>query len=368
MIKFLDIKKINQQYDAELKEAANRVIDSGWVLMGKELEQFETDFSKYSGVKHTLGVSNGLDALRIIFRALMELGQLKEGDEVIVPSHTFIASLLAITDNRLKPVLVESDMETFNLDEQKLEAAITSKTKAVLLVHLYGQVALTPKIQAICKLHKLLLIEDAAQAHGAYYQSTQRTGGLGIAAGFSFYPGKNLGALGDAGAITTNDDQLAEVCNALRNYGSLKKYHNTYQGFNNRMDELQATFLSVKLKYLDQEIKARRKIANFYLENIQHPDIILPKVLDPLAHVWHLFVIRHPERDALQKKLLDAGIQTLIHYPIPPHLQACYKDLGYQTGDFSIAEELSDSVLSLPISAVLNNNQVLEIVQRINIF
>lgn len=348
MIKFLDLQSIYTRYAAELKNAAGRVIDSGWVLMGKELAAFEAQFASYCGVNYAIGVSNGLDALRIILAAYLADGRLNVGDEVIVPSNTFIASLLAITDVDLVPVLVEPNLLTYNLDADKLAAAISDKTRAVMLVHLYGQVATTEKIKELCKENDLLIIEDAAQAHGAAYMD-KKVGNLGDAAGFSFYPGKNLGALGDAGAITTNDAQLAHTCRVLRNYGSENKYHNKYQGFNNRMDEVQAAFLTVRLKYLTEETKERRQIADYYLNNLKDTPLVLPSVTERNGHVWHLFVVRTNKRDALKEHLRENGVQSIIHYPIPPHLQECYRDLGHGKGDFPIAEQIADSCLSLPI-------------------
>ena len=291
MIKFLDLQKINTQYETELKEAASRVIDSGWYLMGKELEIFETNYASFCGTQFCLGVANGLDALRLIFKAYIEMGLMKKGDEVIVPANTYIASVLAITDNDLTPVFVEPNSETYNLDSKKIEAAITSKTKAILTVHLYGQISMDQEMLAICKKYNLKLIEDGAQSHGALWNG-KVSGSIGDAAGHSFYPGKNLGALGDAGAVTTNDKELANVISALRNYGSHEKYKNKYQGLNSRLDEIQAAFLNVKLKYIQKDIDARRTVANYYLENIKNPNIILPKVVGQNGHVWHLFVIK----------------------------------------------------------------------------
>ncbi|WP_213522252.1 DegT/DnrJ/EryC1/StrS aminotransferase family protein [Nonlabens sp.] len=348
MIKFLDLQKINAQYEQELKEAANRVIDSGWYLMGKELETFEQNYANFCGVKYALGVANGLDALRLIFKAYIELGGMQKGDEVIVPANTYIASVLAISDNDLIPVFVEPNNKTYNLDSSKLEAAITSKTKAILTVHLYGQNSIDQQMLDICAKHNLKLVEDSAQSHGALW-NRKVSGSIGDAAGHSFYPGKNLGALGDAGAVTTNDEPLAKTITALRNYGSHKKYENIYQGLNSRLDEIQAAFLNVKLKYIKKDILERRCMANYYLEHIKNPAIILPEVLNEEGHVWHLFVIRTSKRDILQKYMNDNGVQTLIHYPIPPHLQKAYRHLGYKAGDFPIAEELAKTLISLPL-------------------
>ena len=348
MIKFLDLQKINTQYQEELKEAASRVIDSGWYLMGRELASFESNYAQFCGTKYALGVANGLDALRLIFKAYIELGVMEEGDEVIIPANTYIASVLAVTDNGLSPVFVEPNIDTYNLDSSKVEAAITSKTKAILTVHLYGQNAIDQQLLDICKKHSLKLVEDSAQSHGAIWQG-KVSGSIGDAAGHSFYPGKNLGALGDAGAVTTNDELLCTTIKALRNYGSHKKYENIYQGLNSRMDEIQAAFLNVKLKYIHTEIEARRKVAHYYLEHLKNPSIILPYVQEEEGHVWHLFVIRSPERDKLQAYLSANGVQSLIHYPIPPHQQLAYKELNGMS--FPITEKIHREVLSLPLWA-----------------
>lgn len=365
MIKFLDLQKINDQYEKELKEAASRVIDSGWYLMGKELESFETNYAQFCGVKYCLGVANGLDALRLIFKAYMEMGVMQKGDEVIVPSNTYIASLLAISDNGLVPVLVEPDIETYNLDSSLIEKAITLKTKAVLTVHLYGQISIDQKMIDICKKNNLKLVEDGAQSHGAIWKG-KSSGAIGDATGHSFYPGKNLGALGDAGAVTTNNEELAKVIRALRNYGSLVKYENKYQGLNSRLDEIQAAFLNVKLKYIEQDIEGRRNVANYYLDHITNPLIILPKILNQEQHVWHLFVIRTSKRDELQSYLSEKGIQTLIHYPIPPHKQNAYQEFNHLS--FPITEQIHNEVLSLPISLVMNPKEVEFITASINSF
>ncbi|WP_299238821.1 DegT/DnrJ/EryC1/StrS family aminotransferase [Sulfurihydrogenibium sp.] len=365
MIPFLDLKKLNAQYRDELIEACTRVIDSGWYILGKEVEEFEKEFANYCGTKYAIGVGNGLDALTLILRAYKELGILSDGDEVIVPANTYIATILAITNNNLIPVLVEPDIDTYLIDPDKIEENITSKTKAIMVVHLYGQTCEMDKINEIAKKYNLKVIEDSAQSHGAYYKD-KRSGNLADASGFSFYPGKNLGALGDAGAITTNDDQLAEVLKALRNYGSRKKYENIYKGVNSRLDEIQAAILRVKLKYLDEEIERRRKIARFYLENIKNNNIILPKVREDSNHVWHLFVIRTEKRDKLQKYLLDKGIHTLIHYPIPPHKQIAYKE--WNDRSYPITEKISREVLSLPISGVLTLEEAEKVIEAINEF
>jgi len=363
MIPFLDLKKINQQYREELIGAATNVIDSGWYVQGAQVEAFEREFSDYCGVKHCIGVANGLDALILIFRAYKELGRLKEGDEVIVPANTYIASILAITENRLKPVLVEPDEQTYNLDPKLIEQAITPKTKAILAVHLYGQLADMIAINKIAEKHGLLVMEDSAQAHGASYNGI-KVGNWGDASGFSFYPGKNLGALGDGGAVTTNDEELATTIRALGNYGSHKKYENLYKGINSRLDEMQAAMLRVKLRYLDEEIEKRKEIAIYYLENITNKNIVLPAITTD--SVWHLFVIRTVKREELQKYLLDNGIQTLIHYPVPPHKQKAYK--GWNNESYPISEQIHNEVLSLPISGIQSLEDIKEIVRVINEF
>jgi dTDP-4-amino-4,6-dideoxygalactose transaminase len=371
-IKFLDLQKINAQYAAELKQAAADVIDSGWFLTGERVASFEKNLAQFNNSKHIIGVANGLDALRLILKAYIDMGIMQEGDEVIVPANTYIASLLAISDNRLVPVLVEPNLQSYNLDIDLIQQAITPKTKAVMVVHLYGQVCWNDKLVEIAKNNNLKIIEDNAQAIGAIYNGT-KTGNLGDAAGFSFYPGKNLGALGDAGAVSTNDDQLAERVRALGNYGSKKKYVNEFQGLNSRLDEFQAAFLDVKLKYIDTENQYRRQIAQRYLSEINNPNIILPvpvatqfATAENKEHVWHLFVIRCEKRDALQNYLAEKGIQTLIHYPIPPNKQLAYKELNHL--DFPITNTIHDQVLSLPISPVVTNDEVSMVIQALNSF
>jgi dTDP-4-amino-4,6-dideoxygalactose transaminase len=382
MIKFLDLQKINAQYAVELKQAAAEVIDSGWYLLGERVKRFETNLANYIGVKHAIGVANGLDALRLILKAYIEMGVMEEGDEVIVPANTYIASILAITDNRLKPVLVEPDINTYNLDISLIEKYITPRTKAIMVVHLYGQVCWSEELEAIAKKYNLKIIEDNAQAIGAIYtpnpkhQTTnkeQRTGSLGDAAGFSFYPGKNLGALGDSGAVTTNDDELAEAVRAIANYGSKIKYQNEYQGLNSRLDEMQAAFLDIKLKYLDAENQRRREIAQYYCEYIANPATSLPVFANPQSeicnlksHVWHLFVIRTPHRNELQKYLSENGIQTLIHYPIPPHKQLAYK--AWNKTSFPLTEKIHNEVLSIPMSCVITAKELKKIVTDVNAF
>lgn len=365
MIPFLDLKAINAQYRNELVEACIRVIDSGWYIGGSELEQFEQQFASYCGTKFAIGVANGLDALILALRAWKELGKLKDGDEVIVPSNTYIASILAISANGLTPILVEPCMDSFNIDPKKIEAALTSRTKAILPVHLYGQLADMPAIMNIAKRHKLLVLEDSAQAHGASIDG-KRAGSWGDTSGFSFYPGKNLGALGDAGAITTDDDELASTLRALRNYGSHEKYKNLFQGMNSRLDEIQAAMLNVKLNHLDDEIDHRRTVARAYLQGIKNPKIMLPSVLDENAHVWHVFVIRCENRDALQKYLAENGVQTLIHYPIPPHKQQAYKQ--WNSMGYPISEKIHAEVLSLPIGPVITDEQVHKVIEMVNQF
>jgi len=374
MVKFLDLQEINAQYAEEMKQSAAEVIDSGWYLMGEKLENFERNLASYIGVKYAVGVGNGLDALRLILRAYIEMGIIQKGDEVIVPANTYIATVLAITDNNLKPVLVEPDIETYNIDISKIEQHITSRTKAIMVVHLYGQICWSEELENIAKKYNLKIIEDNAQAIGAEWNG-QKSGGLGDAAGNSFYPGKNLGALGDAGAVTTNDDELAKIVRALGNYGSYKKYFNEYQGLNSRLDELQAAFLNIKLKYLDLENQRRREITQYYCENITNQYITLPNqslfrwlsgpsIPESLNHVWHLFIIRHPERDKLQEYLKMHGIQSMIHYPIPPHKQKAYKD--WNNLSYPISEKIHNEVLSLPISSVTEGSDCNAICKIIN--
>lgn len=370
MIPFLDLKQINAVYREELVAAATRVIDSGWYIQGEEVKAFEQSFADYCGAKHCIGVANGLDALILVLRAWKELGKLKEGDEVIVPANTYIASILAITENRLKPVLVEPDENTYNLCTKKLKAAITPNTKAILPVHLYGQLANMPEIMAIADEYDLLVLEDSAQAHGAEL-SGKKAGNWGHASGFSFYPGKNLGALGDAGAVTTNDDELAHTIRALGNYGSHRKYENLYQGVNSRLDELHAALLSVKLKYLDVEMQRRREIAVAYAKGIINPEIIIPindasTVENLCNHVFHLFIVRTKNRAALQQFLSECGIQTVIHYPIPPHKQQAYK--SFAGLDLKLTETIHNEVISLPISPVMTGEQVQAVIAAVNNF
>lgn len=340
-----------------------RVLDSGWYIRGSEVERFEQMFSIYCGVSHTVGVANGLDALRLIFRAYIELGVMAEGDEVIVPANTYIATVLAVSEARLRPVLVEPDLATYNLDVSRVEEAITSRTRAILIVHLYGQIAYSGELQAIADRHRLKIIEDAAQAHGARYEG-RRAGSLGDAAAFSFYPTKNLGALGDAGAVTTNDDRLAEMVRALGNYGEIEKYINRVKGVNSRLDELQAAILSVKLKYLDEENAQRREIAARYLREIRHPELTLPAVAEPEGHVWHLFVVRTPNREAFRAHLDDRGIGTMVHYPVPPHRQTAYAEWRHRS--FPVAEAIHDTVVSLPLNPTMTDAEVRGVIDACN--
>ena len=363
MMKFLDLQKITQKYAEEIHEAVDRVVDSGWYLQGKENERFEANYAQYIGTKYAVGCANGLDALIWIFRAYMEMGIMKPGDEVIVPANTYIASILAISENGLKPVLIEPSIETYQIDDSKIEAAITERTRAILIVHLYGQCAYTEKIGELCKKYDLKLVEDNAQAHGCKFNG-RKTGSLGDAAGHSFYPGKNLGAFGDAGAVTTDDEELAEVVRAVANYGSQKKYVFKYCGRNSRLDEIQAAVLGVKLKHLDEDVAIRKKIAKYYIEHIKHPHIITPIVEDWDAHVFHIFTIRTKKRDELQKYLTDNSVQTIIHYPIPPHKQECYKEWNILS--FPITEQIHNEELSLPMSPVLQKEDVERVVEVIN--
>jgi dTDP-4-amino-4,6-dideoxygalactose transaminase len=417
MVKFLDLKAINDSFEPQLTESIKRVLDSGWFLLGNEVKAFEQEYATYIGTKHCISVANGLDALRLILKAYIQLGFMKEGDEIIVPANTYIASILAITDNRLKPVLVEPNIASYNIDPSEIEEKITERTKGIMIVHLYGQNAMHPEIKQLVDKYDLKLIEDNAQAAGAYYFGTQqkpqsteqtltgnvpqspcpmlpafkRTGSIGHAAGHSFYPGKNLGCLGDGGAVTTNDDELAALIRALANYGSNRKYLNDYQGLNSRLDEIQAALLHTKLPRLDADNQRRREVAQYYCDNISNPEITLPfprgfdkqddqdnlfleqsttgnrkLITDYLSHVWHLFVIRHPRRNDLQKYLNERGIQTMIHYPIPPHKQKAYSE--WNAIELPLTEKIHDEVLSLPISPMMTKTEVEFIVDQLNRF
>lgn len=365
MVKFLDIGQVTNKYAQEIHDAASRVIDSGWYLQGEETKQFEKMYTGFIGATHCISVANGLDALRIILRAYKELGVMVEGDEIIVPANTFIASIIAITDNGLVPVLIEPDIKTYQIDAEQIEAEITHRTKGIMIVHLYGQCAYTEKIGDLCKKYNLKLIEDNAQAVGCRYKE-KVTGSIGDAAGHSFYPGKNLGALGDGGAITTSNDELAETIRALANYGSTIKYVFDYVGYNSRLDDIQAAILSVKLQGLDEDNERRKEIAKFYLDQIKHPDIVLPEVANWDSHVFHLFVVRTERRDELQKHLQEKGVQTLIHYPVPPHKQKAYKKWNHL--DFPITEKIHAEVLSLPISQVITDEEAAQVVNAVNSF
>jgi dTDP-4-amino-4,6-dideoxygalactose transaminase len=402
MIKFLDLQKITESFQPELSEAIDRVVNRGWFLLGEEVEAFEQEYASYIGTKNCVGVGNGLDALRLILRAYIEMGIMKEGDEVIVPANTYIASVLAITENRLKPILVEPNINTYNLDISLVEQHITERTKAIMVVHLYGQVCWSEELERIARKYKLKIIEDNAQAAGARWErrdesatkineiynaqgselkgpknidknlSYKRTGSLGDAAGHSFYPGKNLGALGDGGAVTTDDDELANTVRALGNYGSTRKYVNDYQGINSRLDEIQAAVLRVKLLRLDEDNRKRIEVAKYYLKNINHPDVILPHPLysqhsrHNFSHIWHLFVIRHPDRDDVQKYLSDQEIQTLIHYPVPLSRQGAYRN--WTRIRYEISETIHKTVLSLPISPLLSATERVMVSDAVNSF
>lgn len=363
MIKFLDLEKVTASHGEEINDAVTRVTNSGWYLQGKENEKFEQDFASYIGTKHCVGCANGLDALIWIFRAYIEMGVMRPGDEVIVPANTYIASILAISENGLVPVLVEPDINTYQIDPEKIEEAITPKTKAILIVHLYGQCAYTDKIGELCKKYNLRLVEDNAQAHGCKFNGS-RTGSLGDAAGHSFYPGKNLGALGDAGAVTTDDEELAKTIRAVANYGSTKKYVFKYIGRNSRLDEIQAAVLDAKLIHLDKDNARRKEVASMYIDGITNPAIVLPKVPDFDAHAFHIFPIRTKKRDGLQKYLADNGVLTIIHYPIPPHKQECYSE--WNSRSYPITEQIALEELSLPMSPVMTDDEVNEVIRIIN--
>lgn len=365
-VPFLSLKDINTSHNEEIQERIETILSDGWYLMGKQLSQFETEWAKYCGTEYALGVASGLDALILIFEAYKELGKLADGDEVIVPANTFIATIIAIQRANLVPVLVEPDPITFNLDPELIEEAITPKTKLIVAVHLYGQLADMSSLQAICQQNNLLLVEDAAQAHGAELNG-RRAGNLSDAAAFSFYPGKNLGAFGDAGGVTTNDGQLAEIIASIRNYGSTQKYHHKYVGFNSRLDEIQAAVLSVKLKTLDEETAIRRKQASRYREEINNPKIQLPVIQEnELSHAWHLFVIRTKNREELIHYLASNGIQTLIHYPVAPHKQECFGEWNHLS--FPITEKIHEEVLSLPLNSSLNEDQISYVIEKLNAY
>ena len=368
MIPFLSLKDVTALHGAEINEAVIRVVNGGWYLQGKENEKFEEDYSKFIGTKHTIGCANGLDALIWIFRAYIELGVMQPGDEVIVPANTYIATILAITENGLKPILVEPKLNTLEIDDDLIETAITSKTKAVCIVHLYGRNAYTDKIGALCKKYNLKLVEDNAQAHGCKHIDGRTTGSIGDAAGHSFYPGKNLGALGDGGAVTTNDDELAQAVRTLANYGSSKKYVFKYTGRNSRLDEIQAAVLDVKLKYLVEDNAHRKQVANYYYDHISNPLITLPDRLPDEQNAYHLFpiLVGEGKRDALHDYLEENGVGTVIHYPIAPHKQECYKE--WNEMNLPITEYVADHELSLPIGPSIKNDEVESICNLINAF
>lgn len=365
MIPFLSLKEVTDLHGEEIQEAVLRVVNSGWYLQGKENEKFEADYAQYIGTNYCIGCANGLDALTLIYRAYIELGYMQPGDEVIVPANTYIASILSITENGLKAVLVEPNPDTLEIDDTKIEEAITEKTKSIMIVHLYGRCGYTHKIGEICKKYNLKLVEDNAQAHGCKFEA-KRTGSLGDAAGHSFYPGKNLGALGDGGAVTTHDQLVADCIRALANYGSQKKYVFKYKGRNSRLDEIQAAVLDVKLKYLDEDNAHRQMIANYYYDHISNPLIRLPKRLNDENNVYHIFPILCEKRDQLQAYLKDNGVQTLIHYPIPPHKQMCYKEWNNML--FPEADQIHEKELSLPISPILKIKEAKEVFMIINKF
>lgn len=365
MIKFLELKKITDKYSTEIHEAVDRVINSGWYLQGEANSRFEKNYANYIGTQYCIGVANGLDALRLILRAYIEIGIMHKGDEIIVPANTYIASILAITDNDLVPVLVEPSISTLQINDNCIEAAITAKTKGIMIVHLYGQCAYTEKIGELCKKYDLKLIEDNAQAHGCLYRG-KRTGSIGDAAGHSFYPGKNLGALGDAGAVTTNDTELENVIRALANYGSEEKYVFKYQGLNSRMDEIQAAILDVKLTHLEEDIYLRKKVARNYIEHIIHKDIVLPQIANWESHVFHIFPVLSVYRNELQEYLKSKEIQTLVHYPIPPHKQQCYAN--WNSLSLPVTESIHARELSLPMSPELTDDEQNYVIEVINKF
>jgi len=365
MIKFLDLQAINAQYKEELKEACAKVIDSGWYVRGTHVKQFEQQFAQYCDTQYSVGVANGLDALTLTLRAWKELGKLQDGDEVIVQANTYIASILAISENNLVPVLVEPDPETFNLSANSINKALTDKTKVILPVHLYGQISPMDEIMSIANKHELLVLEDCAQSHGATLQN-RKCGSWGDAAAFSFYPGKNLGALGDAGAMTTDDQALADTVRALGNYGSVTKYKNDFLGVNSRLDEIQAAMLLVKLNHLDRETEIRQQIAEKLSNGIHNSDVKLPFVNVIEGHVWHLFVVQCENREKFQKYLADNDIQTLIHYPIAPHKQGAYSE--YAKLQLPITEKLHNDVLSLPIHPCMTDSEIEYVIEKVNAY
>ena len=363
-IPYLNLKAITAQHGKEIQSAVANVVDSGWYLQGAAVHQFEQHYAQYIGTRHCIGVANGLDALTLTLRAYKEMGKIAEGDEVLVPANTFIATVLAITENRLKPVFIDVDKDTLDLQLDALQQAVTPKTKALMLVHLYGRCTYNEAIRTLCEENNLLLIEDNAQAHGCRY-GQQRTGSLGHAACHSFYPGKNLGALGDGGAVTTNDDDLAHIIHTLANYGFSEKYIAPMQGRNSRLDDIQATVLDVKLRYLDQDNQRRIEIARTYYKEIQNEAIRLPRLMDDGSNVYHIFPVFTPHRDALQQHLNENGIQTLIHYPIPPHRQQCYKE--YNNLSLPVTEQLAHEELSLPLNPTMTDEEVQYVVEAVTL-
>ena len=359
MIKFLDLEKINNRFREEIDSELKEILDSGWYLQGKKNQKFAENFAEFCGVKHCLGVANGLDALNLIIKAY----GFSNGDEIIVPANTYIASILAISQNGCTPILVEPDIKTYNINPDLIEEKITERTKAIMVVHLYGQAVQMKKIWELAKKYNLKIIEDSAQAHGSVYDGI-KTGALGDASGFSFYPGKNLGCMGDGGCVTTNDDELFEKIKAIANYGSDRKYHHIYKGVNSRLDEIQAAVLNVKLKYLDKDNARRREISKYYRENIKNRIIILPETYDESAHVWHVFAVRTPERDRFQKYLEENNIQTIIHYPTPPHKQGAYQE--WNNLSYPISEEIHRTIISLPISPVMTDDEVQRVTEVVN--
>jgi dTDP-4-amino-4,6-dideoxygalactose transaminase len=377
MIKFLDLQAINKSFEPELSEAIQKVVRSGWYLLGEEVKLFENEYAAFTGAKHCIGVANGLDALRLILKAYIEMGYMEEGDEIIVPANTYIATILAITDNRLVPVMVEPSMDSYNMDPSLVEEKITAKTKAIMVVHLYGQIGMNARMEEIATRYKLKILEDSAQSQGAEYVTTKGgikvAGNIGDAAGHSFYPGKNLGALGDAGAVTTNDDNLADLIRTIANYGSKTKYYSDYTGVNSRLDEIQAAALRVKLRRLQKDNQHRRTVAAYYAAHISNPEITAPAVhgstkdiADSRSHVWHLFVIRTRYREQLQNFLQMRGIQTLIHYPVAPHEQKAYKQWNHLS--FPLTEKIHREVLSLPIGPLLSVSDMQVVTEGVNDF
>ena len=366
MIKFYDLQKITSLHGDEYKAAAHRVIDSGWFLQGKETQAFESAYARYIGTKHCIAVANGLDALRLIMRGYKEMGILHDGDEVIVPANTYIATIIAISDNNLVPVLVEPTWQHLEIDIDSIESAITSRTKAIMLVHLYGRSAYDERLEDICQRHDLLLFEDCAQSHGAYATQERRLGAVSHAAAHSFYPGKNLGAMGDAGAVTTDDAALADTIRALANYGSQRKYVFRYKGINSRMSEMDAALLSVQLKYIDQDNDKRRRLAAYYYDNISNPLITLPQRIPDAYNVYHQFPVFCEHRDELQAHMREHGVETLIHYPIPPHKQECYKE--WNSRSYPITERIHAQELSIPMSPVVTDDEARTIVNALNSF